>query len=75
MSGSNGLAGRVAIVTGGARNIGRALALGFARAGALPVIADLDGEEAAALAREVEAEGLRARRLASTSPAPNRSRR
>jgi 3-oxoacyl-[acyl-carrier protein] reductase len=60
MKNGSGLAGRVAIVTGGARNIGRALALGFARARALPVIADLDGGEAAALAREVEAEGFRA---------------
>jgi 3-oxoacyl-[acyl-carrier protein] reductase len=60
MSGANGLAGRVAIVTGGGRNIGRALALGFAQAGAIPVIADLNGDEARSLAREVEAQGSRA---------------
>ena len=56
----NGLGGRVAIVTGGGRNIGRALALGFARAGAIPVIADLNLDDAAAIAGEIESEGLRA---------------
>lgn len=60
MTVGNGLTGRVAIVTGGGRNIGRALALGFARAGAIPVIADLNAEDAAAIARELEAEGFRA---------------
>jgi len=53
--------GKVAIVTGAAMGIGRASALGFARAGAAVVVADVDepgGRETVALA---EAAGGRAR--------------
>ncbi len=39
------LEGRVAIVTGGARGIGRAIADGLERAGATVVVADLDPPE------------------------------
>jgi 3-oxoacyl-[acyl-carrier protein] reductase len=60
MKNGNGLQGRVAVVTGGGRNIGRALALGFARAGATPVIADLNPDDAEAIASEIEREGFRA---------------
>lgn len=42
------LDGRVAIVTGGARGIGRAIAAGLAAGGARVVIADLEGAEEAA---------------------------
>lgn len=42
------LAGRVGVVTGAARGIGRAIARRLAEAGAVVVIADLDGAEAAA---------------------------
>ena len=42
------LDGKVAIVTGGARGIGRAIAGGLAAAGARIVLADLDGAEEAA---------------------------
>lgn len=40
------LAGKVAIVTGGASGLGRAIALGFARAGAAVVVADRDRDAA-----------------------------
>lgn len=49
--------GRVAVVTGGASGIGRALALAFAREGARVVVADVDEPETAATVRAVEAGG------------------
>ena len=50
----------VAIITGGARGIGRGIALRFADEGAHVVIAELDEETAGATASEVEAKGRRA---------------
>ncbi len=54
------LSGQVAIVTGAAKGIGRALAIKFAQAGADVLIADIDQNEMPATARAVEATGRRA---------------
>jgi 3-hydroxybutyrate dehydrogenase len=51
---------QVAIVTGAASGIGRAIARRFARAGARIVVADLDHDAAAATAREMDADPRRA---------------
>src|SRR4051794_29156795 len=51
------LADQVAIVTGAARGIGRAIAMRFAREGARVLIADLRGEQASATAQEIERAG------------------
>ncbi len=57
-----GLAGQVALVTGGVRRIGRAIALTLAREGAaIAVNAKSSGEEAADTVREIEAQGGAAR--------------
>jgi NAD(P)-dependent dehydrogenase (short-subunit alcohol dehydrogenase family) len=47
------LDGRVAVVTGAARGIGNGIAARLAEAGAAVVVADLDGEEATALAKQL----------------------
>ncbi len=52
-----GIEGRVAIVTGGNSGIGRASALGLARAGARVVIGARREREGAAVVEEIEAEG------------------
>jgi NAD(P)-dependent dehydrogenase (short-subunit alcohol dehydrogenase family) len=54
------LTGKVALVTGGSRGLGREMVLGFARAGADVVIASRKLEACEAVAREVEALGRRA---------------
>ena len=55
------LNGKVAIVTGAGRNIGRAIARGMAAAGAAVVVnARSNGAEAEAVAREIEAAGGKA---------------
>jgi 3-oxoacyl-[acyl-carrier protein] reductase len=55
------LDGRVAIITGAGRNIGRAIALAFADAGAAVVVnARTNNEEIERVAREVEKDGGRA---------------
>jgi NAD(P)-dependent dehydrogenase (short-subunit alcohol dehydrogenase family) len=54
------LHGRVAIVTGAAQSIGRAIAEALAREGASVAVADLQGEKATAVAASINAAGGRA---------------
>jgi len=51
------LHGRVAIVTGASRGIGRSIALELGRRGAVVVVADVLGEQAAGVAAEIAAAG------------------
>ena len=61
MAGSNELSGKVAIVTGAGRNIGRAIALALADGGASVVVnARSNRAEAEAVVREIEAAGGKA---------------
>jgi 3-oxoacyl-[acyl-carrier protein] reductase len=60
----SGLQDKVIIVTGGAHGIGRAYCLGFARARARVVIADVDGAGAEQLAAQVRASGAQSLALA-----------
>jgi 3-hydroxybutyrate dehydrogenase len=52
--------GKIAIITGAASGIGKAIALRFAGAGGTPVIADLNIDAADATAREIKSTGLEA---------------
>ena len=54
------LQGRIAIITGAARGIGRAIALSVARQGAIPVIVDIDETHAKEVAEEVQRLGISA---------------
>jgi len=51
------LPNKVAVITGGAQGIGRAIALGMGREGAKVVVADLQGEKAKTVADEVRTLG------------------
>ena len=52
--------GKVLVITGGANGIGRALALGCAKRGCDVLIADIHGEEAEAVAKEIRGMGRKA---------------
>ena len=54
------LPNKVAVITGGAQGIGRAIALGMAREGASVVVADLQAEKAESTAAEARAVGAEA---------------
>jgi glucose 1-dehydrogenase len=51
------LGGKVVLVTGAGRGIGRGLALAFAENGAVVIVNDVDGDTAAATVREIEEAG------------------
>lgn len=53
------LEGRIALITGSGRGIGRATALLFARQGAAVVVNDIQEKNAAAVAEEIRAAGGR----------------
>jgi NAD(P)-dependent dehydrogenase (short-subunit alcohol dehydrogenase family) len=54
------LTGKVAVVTGGARGIGRAIAEGLSQSGSNVVLADIDHTEAQKTCSEIEKTGVRA---------------
>lgn len=59
------LSGKVALVTGGSRGLGRAIALGYAAAGADVIVASRKLDACEAVAREIEAMGRRALPIAA----------
>ena len=64
----DGLAGKRALITGGAAGIGRAIALKLAREGCDIALFDLDGRAAEATAAEVRALGRGAKATTATCP-------
>ena len=54
------LEGRVVIITGGGQGIGRGYAHHFAAQGAIPIIAELNGDNAVSVQREIKEKGFEA---------------
>ena len=76
MSANNELNGKVAIVTGAGRNIGRAIALALADGGASIVVnARSNRAEADAVARDIEAAGVKAWSISAMWRMPRPCRR
>jgi 3-oxoacyl-[acyl-carrier protein] reductase len=57
MTGARGLEGRRVLVTGSGQGIGRAIALGFASAGAELLVNDFDADRAQAVVEEIRSDG------------------
>ena len=70
-----GIAGKVALVTGGARSLGKQDCLTLAAEGCKLIILDLNGEGAAETANEIVGSGGTARVMPSTSRIARRSPR
>jgi len=68
------LAGRVAMVTGSGRGIGRAIALRLAAEGAAILVAELDAGSGTETARAIEAQGGKAQFAATNVARPEESR-
>jgi len=64
------VSGRVVIITGAGQGIGRDYALAFAEAGAIPVLAEINGENLANVASEIEAKGGKALAIETDVGAP-----